>query len=400
MSINRLLRKQVYKDPIHGYINVSYEIIKKLINTSVFQRLRRIKQLSAVYLVFHGAEHSRFGHSLGTYEMANLFLEQPDIMKNLTQREGLLFLVSALLHDIGHGPFSHSFEESLGIKHEIVSARLVLENTEIKTILDEVDNDFAWDTSKVIKGEYPNKVILSLISSKLDADRLDYISRDGFYTGTAYGHIDFERIIRAVRIINNEICYKENAIHAIENYLLSRYHMYWQVYFHDVSRCFEIILKKIYSRIIQLLQQGIPILLVDNLTEFLKNKDKLDQFLKLDDDYIISIINNAREHDDFILASLCRDFINRNKWIAIDITDYSKTKVKEITSNLRVEFYEIIEIEQNIYNNYKIYEQNEIYILKNGSLEPIYNVSKVVKGLLTTQNKIIKKLYYKPNASN
>ena len=150
-------RDQVFRDPLYGYINIEYDVITNLINTPPFQRLRRIRQLSGVQMVYHGAEHSRFSHSLGVYHNANKFLNVLDLKRNLNEREQLLFLVAALLHDIGHGPYSHAFEDIFDVDHELIGARIIVENKDIKTILDTVDKDFANDVASIIlkKGKFP-----------------------------------------------------------------------------------------------------------------------------------------------------------------------------------------------------------------------------------------------------
>src|SRR5690554_4342600 len=162
--------EQVFRDPIHGYVNVSYEIITELIDSSVFQRLRRIKQLSGVQMVFHGAEHSRFSHSLGVYEVANRIIKNTELKDKLTIREQLLVLISALLHDIGHGPYSHAFEDVFLVDHEEIGSRIILENKELRRILNKIDQNFATDVAGIIlkKGKFP--LIEQLISSQLDVD--------------------------------------------------------------------------------------------------------------------------------------------------------------------------------------------------------------------------------------
>lgn len=247
--MNRLERQQVYKDPIYGYIHVDYKIIKKLIDTSLFQRLRRIRQLSGVQMVFHGAEHSRFSHSLGVYELAYRFLTIKELKESLDERSQLLFMTAALLHDIGHGAYSHAFEQVFKVNHEIIGAKMILEQAEIKDILDKVDKKFAEDVADIILKKGNHILIEQLISSQIDIDRLDYLERDSYFTGAAYGHIDLDRLMRVLNIRNGKAVFSISGIHAIENYLISRYHMYWQVYYHPVARAYETILDKIYLRV-------------------------------------------------------------------------------------------------------------------------------------------------------
>jgi HD superfamily phosphohydrolase len=270
-------------------------LIKKLIDSSLFQSLRRIRQLSGVQMVFHGAEHSRFCHSLGVYEIANRFLTVPDIQEALDLRSKLIFLSAALLHDIGHGAYSHAFEDVFGVDHEKIGASLILENKELRGILDEIDKNFATDVASVIKKEKKFPLIEQLISSQLDVDRLDYLERDAYFTGAAYGHIDLDRLIRVLYIKDGQVVFKLSGIHAIENYLISRYHMYWQVYYHPVARAYEVNLEKIYMRVKDLLISGFEFKgNVEPLKNVISNPSQIDNYSKLDDFYINGLIELLR----------------------------------------------------------------------------------------------------------
>lgn len=253
-----LTEEKVFKDPVHNYIHVQDTIIWRLINTKEFQRLRRIRQLGTSYLTFHGAEHSRFSHSLGVYEITRRIISQFERSgyKDWIPEESLLTLCAALLHDLGHGPFSHSIEEAFEMNHEDWTCRIILEDTEITEILRDVEEDFPRKVASVIAKTYEHEIVVNLVSSPLDADRMDYLLRDAYYTGVNYGTIDIDRILRMLRPYNGRIVVKESGMHAIEDYLMSRYQMYWQVYFHPVTRSSEIILRQIFRRAKELFQEG------------------------------------------------------------------------------------------------------------------------------------------------
>ena len=239
---------KVFRDTLYGNIPVEYQLIWDLIDTREFQRLRRIRQLSGVSMVFHTAEHSRFGHSLGTYFIANrMSNEVVDLKETLSEYEKIVFLGAALLHDVGHGPYSHAFEHVFGIRHEQITCDMIEnKDTEINKVLSKYPG-LASDIAGIIRhdGKYP--LIESLVTSQLDVDRLDYLNRDAQFTGATYGVVDVDRLIRVMRISDGQICYKDKGVHAIENYLMSRYHMYWQIYYHPVARSYEIILESIYN---------------------------------------------------------------------------------------------------------------------------------------------------------
>jgi len=254
--LKKLAKQQVFKDPLYGFIHVDYELIRKIIDSALFQRLRRVRQLSGVQMVFHGAEHSRFSHSLGVYEIANRFLTVSDIQNALSERDKLVFLSAALLHDIGHGAYSHAFEDVFGVNHEKIGAALIMHDEEVYQALSSIDKEFASDVASIIMKKKKFPLIEQLISSQLDVDRLDYLERDAYFTGAAYGHIDVDRLIRVLYIKNGQVVFKLSGIHAIENYLIARYHMYWQVYYHPVARAYEVVLEKIYKRVKDLLLAG------------------------------------------------------------------------------------------------------------------------------------------------
>lgn len=389
------IKEQVFADPIYGYITVEYDVIMKVIDSKAFQRLRRIKQLSGVSMIFHGAEHSRFSHSLGTYHIATKFLNNEHLNENLTEREKLLFITTALIHDIGHGPYSHAFENVFNTNHEIIGAKILKDNKELSEILNEVDNDFLEDLISIIlkKGKYP--ILEQLISSQLDVDRLDYLLRDAYYTGTPYGNIDVDRLIRVLRIKDNKVVFRKNGIHAIENYLINRYHMYWQVYFHRVCRAYEVVLEKIYLRIKDLLEEGFMFdCNIEPIRKIIENNFTIKNYLSIDDFYINGLVSSFVNSNDEILKILSEDFLNRHIWSYVDI---ERNNVNEITKDMTKEKIKYFTAKRKVYEQtYPTEEEDKIYILlENNEISTLYNESKIIKSLSLSGQKSDEKFFFR-----
>lgn len=398
--MNKLTKQQVFKDPLYGFIHVDYHVIKRLIDSFLFQRLRRIRQLSGVQMVFHGAEHSRFSHSLGVYEIANRFLTVPDIKIALDERKQLLFLCAALLHDIGHGAYSHAFEDVFEVDHESIGAQLILEDKELRNILDSVDDRFAKDVSSILRKEKNYPLIEQLISSQLDVDRLDYLERDAYFTGAAYGHIDVDRLIRVLYIRNGQVVFKLSGIHAIENYLIARYHMYWQVYYHPVARAYEVNLEKIYLRVKDLLLQGHPFLAnVDPLRNVIENPKDLKNYVQMDDFYMNGLIASFTQSSDGILRKLAGDFLNRKIWKYMDVNDENQGKIDQILSSYSEDekryFTSHRTVQNSTYHDSGENFGDQIYILlDNGNISPLKMQSKIIESLMQSGTKTDPKFFY------
>ncbi|MDR2828265.1 MAG: HD domain-containing protein [Acholeplasmatales bacterium] len=394
----KLPATSVFRDPLYGYIHINYTFLKALIDTSVFQRLRRIKQLSGVYMVFHCAEHSRFTHCLGTYELALRLCESnSDIKNTFTLREQLLLLTSALLHDIGHGAYSHAFEDVFKTNHEHIGATIICENKEITSILDTIDLEFKLDVASIIRKEGKFLLIENLISSQLDVDRLDYLSRDAYQSGVPYGYVDAERILRVLKIKDNKIVFKESGIHAIENYLIARYHMYWQVYFHKTARSYEVILEKIYERINDLIKINFNFNCdVSYIKNISANKEDLTTYLKIDDNYINTVINFLEDSKDSLLSSLCKDFMTRTIWGNVKADSANKDFISKYKKEHSKYYYSTKNVKQNTYNQSGQYLGHDINILlENGDIVGLDSVSPVIKSLSKSGVKEDKRFFYK-----
>lgn len=398
--MNKLTKQQVFKDPLYGFIHVDYQVIKRLIDSFLFQRLRRIRQLSGVQMVFHGAEHSRFSHSLGVYEIANRFLTVPDIKNALDERKQLLFLCAALLHDIGHGAYSHAFEDVFGVDHEKIGARLIVEDKELRSILDSIDHAFALDVASILRKEKKYPLIEQLISSQLDVDRLDYLERDAYFTGAAYGHIDVDRLIRVLYIRDGQVVFKLSGIHAIENYLIARYHMYWQVYYHPVARAYEVNLEKIYLRVKDLLLQDYPFLSnVEPLKKVIENPEDLENYIQMDDFYMNGLIASFTRSNDAILRKLSDDFLNRKIWKYMDQNEDNREKIEQIVSLYSDEekryFTSYRTVQNSTYHDSGENFGDQIFILlENGKVSPLKVQSKIIESLMLSGTKTDPKFFY------
>ena len=321
---SRFPEEKVFKDPVHNYIYVSDPLIWDLINTRAFQRLRRIRQLGTSYLTFHGAEHSRFAHALGTYELMRRVLSH--FHRNTTdwpedQRLWLLGTTAALLHDLGHGPFSHALEKAFHTHHEQWTLRILLEDPQVSRVLAGVDDLFGQDVADVIAGRSANRVLTNLISSQLDVDRIDYLIRDAVATGVNYGKLELDRLIRTLRPYRAAVVIKKSGIHTVEQYILARYLMYVQVYLHPVTRGSDILLNLILQRALQVYREGRLAFLPRPLHPFLdKAPQDLDvaEYLALDEAVLVAAFAEWQREPDGILADLANRFLDRRLYEYLD----------------------------------------------------------------------------------
>ena len=398
----QLKREKVFRDPVHNYVYVKYQVILDLINTSEFQRLRRVHQLGTTSLIFHGAEHSRFSHSVGVYEIARRIIES--FQKNFPSNhpgdglwddsEKMVALCAALLHDVGHGAYSHTFEHIFGTNHEqITQAIITSPTTEINQVLRRVSPDFPEKVASVINKTYPNKQVVEMISSQLDADRMDYLLRDAYNTGVKYGTFDLSRILEVMRPYQDGICFEMNGMHAVEDYIVSRFQMYQQVYFHPVSRSMEVILnrllkraKLIFSSEVQSDQQT-PYLLLP----FFKGDFNLDDYLQLDDGVLNTYFIHWKRYPDDILSNLASRFIDRKPLKSVK---YDKTTVdllprlREIIeqSGFNPDYYTATDNSFDLpYDAYQA-DKKQIHLMQeDGTLVSLSSVSPLVRAISDKQ---------------
>jgi HD superfamily phosphohydrolase len=324
---------KIINDPIYGFIPVHNELIFQIIEHPYVQRLRHISQMGLSYLVYPGAHHTRFHHALGAMflmqrAVATLRQKRVDIS---SQEEEALYL-AILLHDIGHGPFSHGLEGIIvpNMSHEELSL----------AIMDRLNKEYngALDLAiEIFTGRHTRKFLKQLVSGQLDMDRLDFLRRDSFYTGVAEGSISAQRLIAMLNVVDDCLVVEEKGIHSVENFLVARRLMYWQVYLHKASLCAEHILMKIIMRARELKRSGMDLGIVGSLNYFLSfdqkqelSQDSLNHFLHLDDIDILAALKLWMSHDDFVLSQLSKTIIKRKLFkIKIHEAEFSNEKLEE-----------------------------------------------------------------------
>jgi len=304
---------KIINDPVYGFITIDDRLIYRIISHPYYQRLRRIKQLALAHLVYPGAVHTRLHHSLGAYHlMCNALAELKLKGVEISQDEERGAKIAILLHDIGHGPFSHALEKVLvkDVQHEELSLRMMNKLNQVF--------DGGLDTAiAIFKNSYPKKFLHQLVSGQLDVDRMDYLTRDSFFTGVSEGVIGYDRIIKMLTVFEGELMVEEKAVYSIEKFLVARRLMYWQVYLHKTVLSTELTLIKVLERAKELGEDlnpgGEPSILQRFLkadVEFSGDED-LELFCRLDDTDIVYAMKGWLDHPDRVLATLCRALINR-----------------------------------------------------------------------------------------
>lgn len=335
--MNQINKLKILNDPIYGFISIPNPFIYDLIQHPYFQRLRRISQMGLSYLVYPGAHHTRFHHALGCMHIMQKAIEVLRFKGvSISEEEENALLVAILLHDIGHGPFSHAMEHSIveDVNHEAISL-LFMNN-----LNEEFDGKLSL-AIQIFKGDYQRKFMLQLISSQLDMDRMDYLKRDSFYSGVAEGNISSDRLIQMMTVVNDQLVIEEKGIYSVEKFLMARRLMYWQVYFHKTSLVAELILTKVLKRAKELTQKGMVLNCSEPLQYFMNNKidlasfdsNTLDKFANLDDFDIISALKAWVNNDDFILSNLSKMIINRDLLkIKLKNEKFSKVDLESLKS--------------------------------------------------------------------
>ncbi len=380
-------------DPVHGFIPIESGVIIELVKHPIFQRLTRIRQLGVEGIVYPGAQHTRFQHSLGAYYLtrqAISSLETKGVSLEPREREGLLAAI--LLHDVGHGPFSHVLENVIipGVSHEHISLLVMRRiNAELNGALN--------DAVRIFDDRYPQHFLHELISSQLDMDRLDYLCRDSFFTGVREGNVGAARIIQMLNVKDDHIVVEEKGVYSIENYLMTRRMMYWQVYYHKTAVAAELVLTGALRRARQLIHQGKHLFASPALDFFLRNDFTLetfdnnpaclDNYLELDDNDIVSALKVWLKCDDFILSTLSSHFINRRVF-KTDIYDglTPANRLNEVRMLIAAKYGLKPEdtdffacekvIEKDMYNKHA--DQIRI-LLRNGDVSTMPEVSEIIR---------------------
>lgn len=394
-KINKL---KIFNDPIYGFITIPNTLIYDLIQHPYFQRLRRISQMGMSYLVYPGAHHTRFHHALGCLHIMQKAVQTLRFKGvEISNEEENALYIAILLHDIGHGPFSHAMEHSIveEVHHEELSL----------LFMEQLNKEFNEQLSlaiKVFKGEYHRKFMLQLISSQLDMDRMDYLKRDSFYSGVAEGNINSERLIQMMNVDNDVLVIEEKGIYSVEKFLVARRLMYWQAYLHKTSVVGELILTKILKRAKELVQSGIQLEASKPLFFFLENKvslkdfneNVLQKFSYLDDYDVLSAIKAWQFHDDYVLSNLCRMIINRD---LLKIKMLDEKPSKELVKIYKQKFISLTNLTEKeaTYFVFKGSLKNQAY---NKQSEPIhiYKKDQSVEDVIEASDQLHLKALSKP----
>ena len=396
MELKRLDETKVLKDPVHSYIHIYYEVIWNCLDSKEFQRLRRIRQLGGDFQVYPTAEHSRFSHSLGVYEIVRrMVTEVKTLCAELTEYEKVCVMLAGLLHDVGHGPFSHAFEHVTNHSHEEYTAKIILGNTELNSILRAVSKKMPEDIVSIIQHTHENDILNQIVSGQLDADRMDYLLRDSYFTATSYGQFDLERILRTMRVRKTSegrkvIVVKHTGIHSVEDYIMARYQMYWQVYYHPVARSYEAVFIQLFNRLKDIFKDNkdyfedmkvlIPFLEKAEVSE--------EEYFRLDENSLLYYCALIQDKDDVIAADLAKRLQNRKLF---EYVDYNEENLAQIQNMLRENGYDeqyylrIENIEASVYSPYK---GRKILIEKlDGQIVTLEKASTIVESITKGQTK-------------
>ena len=396
MELKRLDETKVIKDPVHSYIHIHYEVIWNCLDSKEFQRLRRIRQLGGDFQVYPTAEHSRFSHSLGVYEIVRrMVTEVKTLCAELTEYEKVCVMLAGLLHDVGHGPFSHAFEHVTNHSHEEYTAKIILGDTELNSILRAVSKKMPEDIVSIIQHTHENDILNQIVSGQLDADRMDYLLRDSYFTATSYGQFDLERILRTMRVRKTSegrkvIVVKHTGIHSVEDYIMARYQMYWQVYYHPVARSYEAVFIQLFNRLKDIFKDNkdyfedmkvlIPFLEKAEVSE--------EEYYRLDENSLLYCCALIQDKDDVIAADLAKRLQNRKLF---EYVDYNEENLAQIQNMLRENGYDeqyylrIENIEASVYSPYK---GRKILIEKlDGQIVALEKASTIVESITKGQTK-------------
>lgn len=341
---------------------------------------------------------------LGVYEIARRMIEEVEGLKEtLSEKEQIAVKCAALLHDVGHGPFSHAFESVTNVNHEFMSVRIILGNTEINQILSHYDHDYPQMVADIIDHQHENKLLTQIMSAQMDADRMDYLLRDSYFTGVSYGEFDLERILRTLRIKNNSLVIKESGIHALEDYIMARYQMYWQVYYHPVSRSFEILLTNMFKKIKAVYEQDKAFIQEKTpyFVGFINNQEvSIEDHLYLDEQTCFHGFKELMKQEKYpVLSDLARRIIDRDLFQEIDFDEktYSKLYQQLMNNGYDPQYYlGYDEPKQRPYVPYKLENKDGLIwvLLRDGSVKEISHVSSIVNAMADAKLKEDKKIFY------
>jgi HD superfamily phosphohydrolase len=397
-----LIRQKIINDPVYGFITISHPLIFSIIAHPYYQRLRRIHQMAMAHLVYPGAVHTRLHHSLGAYHlMGSAIRELCNKGVEITIEEETAAKAAILLHDIGHGPFSHALENSLlpGIQHETLSLQIMqLMNKEMQGKLE--------TTIDIFTNNYPKKFLYQLVSGQLDVDRMDYLTRDSFFTGVSEGVIGYDRILKMLTVHNGELMVEEKGIYSIEKFLIARRQMYWQVYLHKTVLVAEKMMIKITERVRELYTKKQAELTTGTAVDYfltqyngIVDQTALQHFVQLDDIDFIHAVKVWSTHSDVVLRTLCKNLLDR-KLLKIKLQaeafneELTHKKLQEVCLELKISQEEgnyFVFTGEAVNTMYKTSDEHIKILFKEGVVKDISQVDNALihKTLATA----IKKFY-------
>ncbi|WP_195472101.1 HD domain-containing protein [Bacteroides xylanisolvens] len=397
--------RKIINDPVFGFINIPKGLLYDIVRHPLLQRLTRIKQVGLSSVVYPGAQHTRFQHSLGAFYLMSEAITQLTSKGNfIFDSEAEAVQAAILLHDIGHGPFSHVLEDTIvkGVSHEEISLMLM------ERMNKEMNGQLSL-AIQIFKDEYPKRFLHQLVSGQLDMDRLDYLRRDSFYTGVTEGNIGSARIIKMLDVADDRLVVESKGIYSIENFLTARRLMYWQVYLHKTSVAYEKMLISTLLRAKELASQGVELFASPafrfflyndiNPTEFYNNPDCLENFIQLDDNDIWTALKVWSTHTDKVLSTLSTGMINRNIFkVEISSEPISEDRKKELTLHISQQlgitlseanyFVSTPSIEKNMYDPA---DDSIDIIYKDGTIKNIAEASDMLN--ISLLSKKVKKYY-------
>jgi HD superfamily phosphohydrolase len=396
--------RKIINDPVYGFITIDQPLILDIIAHPYYQRLRRIYQMAFAHLVYPGAVHSRLHHSLGAYHlMCNALSELKNKGVEITHEEELGAKIAILLHDVGHGPYSHTLEKELinDVHHETISLLIM-------KVLNKEFNGQLQTAIDIFTNRHPKKFLYQLIAGQVDVDRMDYLTRDSFFTGVSEGVIGYDRIIKMLCVQNGQLMVEEKAIYSIEKFLVARRLMYWQVYLHKTVLSAEMMLVNIIRRAKELISKGIKTeaatialdYFLQNSSSYHKTEEHLDTFCRLDDFDVMATVKNWMDHPDRILSTLCQGLVDRKLYkvkLQVDTFDPSvvNEKKKELIQRFNISNEEVdyfVFTGEAINTTYNPQDERINILFKDGSVR---DISKVDNALIHQQiASPVKKQYF------
>jgi len=390
-------RVRTYHDPLHGAISLDgadpvEALLKALIDTAAFQRLRRIRQLGPASLTFHGAEMSRFTHSLGVMAVARRAFDRLAGLHAELLPHRATVLCAALLHDIGHGPFSHTAEEIFGSQHEQWTMTIIERSVEVRSLLDSFDPELWKSVIQVYEHSHPVPCVWQLVSSQLDCDRIDYLMRDSYFTGASYGQLDLDRIVLALNYdpLSRQLIVEQKGLAAIEHYLVVRSFMYAQIYNHSKNLSATWILEQAFTRARELLKRG-DLTADETVCAWLMSTTKplsLQHYLEGDDIVFSYHLQRWQHHSDSALSDFCRRFLDRQLLKVQEVTYASAAEQQSMLESVQhqliaegVEAYRYSGLRHTWSKGYSVYQQG-INIQTRRGLQDIKTLSPLVETLV------------------